>query len=297
MTVFLGESGFVELIRAGVVDNETYSLAPGDVSVAKDRFSFTYPTGMLITGDLVQFKATDGGLLDFVDASGWIDNTIHEDGAWYVNVDDVGGIRLYHYFGDAVNGEQQGRVSLQQPTRTIPLEVGVDQSTGRCLAQCTDYEFSNTREAADVTALTDEFRNQYSGIISGSGSLNCFFSYRQEMCDGTNQPTEKAAYLHQLVLRQTLGSKFRAKLFVIRPEVGAGDAANDQVWFEFDALITNSAISLEPTSLIRSRIQFVTTGPIRMKIATAEGFYLLQENNGFLLLNQDVASRLERDTV
>ena len=284
-------------MRAGVVDNETYSLVPGDVNVLKDRFSFDYPTGMLITGDLVQFKATDGGLLDFVTAAGWIDNTIHGDGAWYVNVDDVGGIRLYHEFAHAVNGEEAGLITLQQPGRTIPLGVAVDQDSGRCLAQCTDYEFSNTREAADVTALTDEFRNQYSGIISGSGSLNCLFSYRQEMCDGTNQPTEKAAYLHQLVLRQTLGAKFRAKLFVIHPQVGTGEAANDQVWFEFDALVTNSAIRLESTSLIRSRIQFVTTGPIKMKIATSGGFYLIQENYGFLLLNQDVTSRLVRDTV
>lgn len=297
MTVLLGNVGYVELTRATVDTPFTSVVNGADVAVGKGRFSFDFPVGLLITGDRIEFRATDGGLLDFVAPSGWVVNEVQDRGTWYVNVDELGGIRLYNSFSDALNGEKPGQVQLAAPTRNILIEVRAERTYGSCLARVVSYEFNNARDAVDVTELSDDFRKQYSGLISGSGSFDCYFSYRADLCAQTNQPTEPAIYMHQLILRQRIGSQFKARLYVIGRGAGVGAAENDQVWYEFEGLITNSGLSVAPSQLIRSRIDFVTTGEIRLKAATAETSYLQQESRDFLLLEQDVASKLELDTM
>lgn len=288
MTIFLGSEGYVELIRTESLQTYESQVNAADINTTRNRFSFDYPNGMLITGDRVEFKATDGGNLTFLPASAWNVGEQQPDGDFYVNVDTLGGIRLYQEFSAAVNGENSGAIQLEEPGRDIPITVRPVTSSARCLAKVTSYEFNTAREAVDVTELSDEFRKQYSQLISGSGSFNCFFSYDKCLCEATNQPTEEAVYLHQLCIRQQLGAKFRAKLYV--------SCGSKAVWYEFDALVTNAAINVEPTALIRSSINFVTTGEISLKVKPIDQSYLLQDpDEDFILLDQDIASKLEID--
>ena len=296
MTVFLGSEGYVELQREESLQTYESVVKKADVSEGRDRFSFEYPNGMLVSGDRIEFVATDGKLLTFVDPSGWAVNVQQTSGNWYVHVDLIGGLRLYETFDDAVNGDTSKPIALLTPDRDIPIRIKPKQSGNRCLAQVQSYEFNTSREAVDISVLSDQFRSQYSQLITGSGSLNCIFSYRKGLCEATDQPTEHAAYLHQLCMRQQLGAKFHAKLYVVRKGSAVGAAADDSVWYEFDALVTNAAIAVEPTQLIRSSIQFVTTGDIGLKVATLPTSYMLQEDEDFILLDQDVNSRLELDT-
>jgi hypothetical protein len=249
---------------------------------------------MLLTGDKVEIKATDGGLLTFVDASGWSVNAQQTSGNWYVNIDEMGGIRLYDNFYNAVNGELPGRISLATPDRDIPIEVRDVDAGLRILGRVTSYEFSNTRESVDVTELSDEFRQQYSSLITGNGTIECLFDYRNKINTISSGPPELASYMHQLVLRQKLGAAFSAKLFIVTPGWGEGAANNDRLWFEFDAIITNAGIALQPENAVRSRFDFVTTGVISIRAATGEiPGYIAQENMDYLLLEQDPTSKLE----
>jgi hypothetical protein len=289
MTVVLGSSGAVELTRSSVGEVFASVVNPSDVNPAKDHFSFDFQAGMLLTGDQLEIKATDGGLLSFVD--GWA----YPDGKWFIHVDQVGSIRLYAAFDDAVAGEKFGRVNLAAPTRDIPIEVRVRNAAPRMLAEVTSFELNTSREAVDVTELGEEFREQHATLISGSGTLNCFFDYAHRHCDGVDTACELPIYLHQLLLRQQLGSGFHARLFVLTR--GSGKDTNDEVWYEFDGLITNAGIAFEPTQPVRSTIQFVTTGEVKLLVKT-RGSLLLQENSdrialevnqgsGFIDLEQD----------
>jgi len=291
MTVFLGTGGRVELKRAdtGAIFSSTVKIA--DVNAGKDRFSFDFPTGMLVTGDRVQLRATDGGLLSFVTAAGWPVNAQQDRGTWFVNVDEIGGIRLYSNFGDSLNGEATGRIDLAAPGRDIPIQVNAVDAGTHMMGQVALYELNNAREAVDTTDLSSEFRQQHSGLISGSGTIECSFDYRKTLLNGQQQ--EMPAYLHQLVLRQQLGSRISAKLFMVTPGAADGDAADDSLWFEFDAIITNSSISLVPGAITTSRFEFVTSGPIRYKAKTNLGNYLLQQSNSRIQLEQDTNSDLE----
>lgn len=293
MTVFLGVAGYVELRRSLTGEVFTSVVNSSDVNANRERFSFDFPTGMLLTGDRIEIKATDGGLLTFVASSGWTNNVQQDRGSWYINVDELGGVRLYDNFYNALNGEAAGRVNLLVPDRNIPIEVrNVDAET-RILGRVTSYEFNNAREAVDVTELSDEFRKQYSSLISGNGSIDCIFNYRASANQLNNQQTELASYMHQLILRQKLGAQFSAKLFVVGRGWSPGSGTNDRVWFEFDGLITNAGITLNPEEIVRSRFDFVTTGVINLKAATTTNGYLLQQNSDYILLEQDATAKLE----
>ena len=284
MAVFLGSEGCVELKRTQVDEDIFGTVQPSDVNANKNRFSFDYPLGMLITGDRVEIKTTDSSDLDFVDASGWPDNRVYPDGIFFLNVDELGAIRLYHNFDDALSGEPEGRIPLNSITRNIPIEIEIQNNVYRILGQVRSFELNTEREAVDVSALSDEFRKQYSGLISGSGQINCFFEYEKRDCDPMlpkcDGEIELPIYMNQLILRTRLGSEFHAKLTLIsrgpKPYGDMGDI-NDTIWYEFDARLTNVGMSFEPTQPIESTIDFVTTGEIKL-LSKFTGSKMLQED-------------------
>jgi len=304
MAVVLGTEGLVELRRSSHDEAYASVISPSDVNTSKDRFSFDFPQGMLVSGDQVSIRTTDGSTLDFVDPNGWAVPGTYPDGTWFVAVDEVGGVRLYQAFDEAVSGEVRGRVPLQTITRDIPIELRVVNVIDRIAGQVTDFELNTSREAVDVTELGEEFRQQHATLISGSGQLSCFFDYERRLCGGGDCDEgllEMPIYLHQLLLRTQLGSGFWAKLTLARRGHKAGggsDDYDDEVWYEFPALVTNVGIAFTPTQPVKTTVQFVTTGEIKLRTRMVSS-YILQEQgradrlrleanqNGYLEKEQD----------
>ena len=278
MAVILGDAGSVELKRISVDANFKSTIDPADVQADLDRFSFDFPNGMLLTGDRVDIKATDDQALDFVD--GWTDS----QGSWYIHVDEVGGIRLYLRFDDAVADIRDRAVALVEPSRSIPVEVDITDTTFQCLADVRQFELNTSRDAVDVTELGEEFRKQHSTLISGSGTVTCLFRYDRTICDKLGRRIELPIYLHQLLLRLELGSGFHARFYLIKR--GYGTDVDDEVWYEFDAFVTNVGVVYQPEQVVESTIQFVTSGEIKLLTKTDSEQLLLQEDIGRIVLGE-----------
>lgn len=292
MGVYLGNVGNIELTRLSLEGGKASIVNPSDVNPDRDRFSFDFDPSYLISGDRVELKTTDGTDLDFVDASGWSSGTVQSSGTWYVFIDELGGIRLYDNFDDSLEGSSAGLVPLAAITRNIPIVATVVSATPRMLGCVNDYEINTNRESVDVTALSDEYRQQYSGLISGSGRLTAEWDYIRT--DGG----EPVNYLMQLVLRTEIGSSFHGKFYIKSPNTRAAAGSfestqiNDELWWEFDALITSSATSFSSGSIITSVIDFITTGPVRLRAKTKTTQYLLQESGDKIKLEQSDTSFL-----
>jgi hypothetical protein len=254
--------------------------------------------GSLLTGDYAEFRSIDGSPLDFVADDGWEDDQAHDIGKWFIHVDQVGGIKLYRNFSDAVAGEPKGRISLKATSRTIKIAVSVTNSESRIVGQVTSYELNTERDTVDTSSLGDEFRQQFSTLISGSGQMDCFFDYRHLLCSEVPNTAELAIYMHSLLLRQRFGSEFAAKFYIISEGAATGaSASNDSVWYEIEGKLTSIGIScLGGGEAIRSTIRFVTTGEIKLKVATVTeprlllesgGKIRLQDSQGYLLLEDD----------
>jgi hypothetical protein len=295
MGIYLGNIGNIEITRKSFEGDKESLVNPSDVNATRNRFSFDFDEGYLISGDLVEMTTLDGTLLDFVDASGWDNNTVQTSGNWYVFIDELGGIRLYDNFDDSLEGSTSGLVPLVVIARDIPIRVVVRDRDTRLLASISDYELNTNRETVDITALSDQYRQQYSSLITGSGSLTAQWDYSK----GTGE--EPVHYLMQLVLRTEIGSGFRAKFYIKSADTDAAGGSfsasqfNDALWWEFDAIVTNSATSFAPGEIIVSRVDFVTTGAIRLRARTTAPRRLLQEDGDPLVLEQGGYYLLEGD--
>jgi hypothetical protein len=295
MGIYLGNVGSIEITRKSFEGSKESVVNPSDVNAGRNRFSFDFDEGYLISGDLVELTTLDGTNLDFIDASGWSNDTVQTSGNWYVFIDELGGIRLYDNFDDSLEGSTAGLVPLAAINRDIPIRVEVRDRDTRLLACISDYELNTNRETVDITALSDEYRQQYSSLITGSGSLTAQWDYVNE------SGREPVNYLMQLVLRTEIGSGFHAKFYIKSANTDAAGGSfaatqfNDSLWWEFDALVTNSATSFAPGDIIVSRIDFVATGAIRLRARTTTGRKLLQESGDPLVLEQGGYYLLEGD--
>lgn len=300
MAVLLGENGQVELRRLGLDAPITGTVTQSDVNTSKDRFSFGFAPGTLLTGDYAEIQTTDGSLLSFVDAGGWSTGTQYSSGTFYLYVDEVGAIRLYRKFDDAVAGETTGRVHLVNPGRSVPISLQVRNLNERVVGQVIGFELNTERDVVDTTALSDEFRSNISGLISGSGSIECFFDYEARPCDPATAcytgGVEMPLYLHQLLLRTKIGSEFWAKLTLVRGGTnkpsGRFEDRDDAIWYEFNARISNVGMSFAASQPIRSTIQFVATGEIKLRTRFVSN-YLLQQDGGRLALEANQTGYLE----
>lgn len=295
MTVFLGNNGRIRLRRSTPERTFQSVVDPGDVNVTKKRFSFDFPQEMLLTGDRLQISSTNGADLAFVNASGWDGGSQLPDGAWFINVDELGGIQLYDTFSNALNGQNTGKIALSAITSSIPIEVKSVQAEYNILGLVRSFELNNDREVVDITSLGDEFRKRESGLISGSGSVSCEFHYDPDAA-GETVDTDVPSYLHELILRQKLGAEFDAEFYIVDQGQNA-QSTNDFFYFEFKGIITNAAISLGVGQLTVSNFNFITTGPILPKLGIGViTNYVLKEDTDKILLEQPGGGKLELET-
>ena len=292
MTVYFGEQGQLQIKRKSS-EAIRGPLDPSDVSVEKRRFSVGNNDiqGELLTGDQVDITRKDGGNLQLVSGHNY------PDWRGYVFVDQLGGIRLFKTFDQALSGSIEAAVILITPTENQDIEIKTRGSNYNNLGQIVNYEFTTERDTINITNLGDQFKKQYdAGLITGQGQINCFFEYRSELCDpsGCDSGVEFSIYLSQLCIRLVQGADFFGRFFIYTPSSDDSlDVTGDEqsVWYDAECIVTNSTINVAATKAIESTINFVTTGQIRLSTGIPPAS-LLQEDSA-LILQEDGVSKLE----
>ena len=302
MTVFTGDSGYVELRRTHGSERPSIGTAfnGSDVSVEARRFSVggnEPQTGyFLSTGDRVEIKLGDPmyksqvQLLDepwLIKEHKNLDDKYYTDWTGFVNVDAMGGIRLYNTYGKALEGKSEQALELesvkpaQSPDYTGPgtlIRITQVNTQYRCLSGVTAFDFTTERETVDCTRLGDAFRKQYeAGLITGQGSLNCNWNYKAELCTD-NPNAEFSHYLSQICIRIQTGAMFTGR-FVLHCD------GPNSVFYEAACVVTNAQVEVEPTQLITSTLQFVTTDVIQLRVGQIPGALLTE--GGSSLLDED----------
>ena len=277
MAIYLGESGLIELKRRGLNTGLADTLDADDVNVSLKRFSFGFDVNAIITGDRIEIATTDKSNLELVEGHN------EPDGAWYAHVDEAGGIRLFSTFEAAINNDDREALALAKPSKSQQIIARTRDLNYQCVAQVSSYEITTNRETVDISTLGEEFRTNYAnGMISGQGSLRCFWEDTRGLCDTSTESAELADYLARLVIRTEQGASFEGRFFIKKPTC---EDPTNAVWYEARCIITNVALSFIPTQPVTAQVQFVTTGPIRLKRGTVPGLVLLED--GGILLQED----------
>ena len=271
MGVYFGQAGEIALKRDSLQSALQTKLDPFDVNTSTKRFSVDHSSGSLITGDEVEIETVDKSTLELVNGHSY------PDLKKFINVDPVGGIRLYNSFAAAIEGLQTNALTLVTPSAAKDILIRTKNERYRHVAGVKDFEMTTTREQVDLTNLGDQFRNQYeAGLISGQGSLNCLWQHDYYDGDRANEfgtDPEFPFYLAQLVLRTQQGADFDALLYIHKD----GSNSKKNVYYEANCVITNVAVTVSASEVIETRIEFVTNGVVALKTGDTPG-YLLQEN-------------------
>lgn len=292
MSTYLGVYGRISLRRKSNEGEKYSTVNPSDINTSRRRFSFDFDRGFLITGDQIEITSTNGAVLAFVSTSGWANGVKQSSGKWFVNVDSLGGVRLYETFSNSLLGEFATAIPLDSIASDVPIRVAIDNAQQRILGSVTNYELNTNREAIDTTALSDEFRSQYAGLMSGSGRIACHWDYVDEVGSGDY---EAANYLLQLILRTEVGSEFEAELDIKTKDYNPSPNPayeGDRIYYKINAIITNAAIAFQPTTIVEMTADFVTTDRIQLLASVDQGNYLLQEDGSKIELEQDANSHL-----
>jgi len=272
MAVYFGSTGLVELKRDSFEGALRTTLKPDDVTTSRKRFSVENALDSIITGDQIEISSVDKSSFELVSGHNY------PDLVRYVYVDEVGGIKLYDEFNDALSGDLGTALTLVDTFTALNVEIRTRNVAYRSLAKIKDYNITTTRENIDLSILGEQYRKQFEqGRISGQGDLNCLWDYKSVNCEFSDIP-EFPQYLARLLLRVNQGSSFDGRFFIYFESV---DSSNN-VWYESSCVITNVAITAPADGLITSRIEFVTNGPVVLRSGTLPS-YLLQEDSDYIL--------------
>jgi hypothetical protein len=289
VTYFLGTKGNVRLRR-----NNEVSLASvvrdADVTTVLNRVGFEGAIENLLTGDRVTISTEDPRGLLFFQTSSWVDGEGVEQRriSAFINVNAAGGLRFFPTFVDAVNNNRAAELAVKSfAGDPILVSITVRDLAENVLGDVTSYQFNTDRESLDTTTLSDRFRRMYSaGLISGAGTIDCEFNYL------TSGVKETPLLMLQLINRVDIGSQFDCLLSIT-------DSSNDpnvaDIYYEFEAMVTRSGIEVAAADIISCRVDFVTTGEIRLLVGRPSG-YILTESDDRIALNQDSLSYLLTET-
>jgi hypothetical protein len=147
------------------------------------------------------------------------------------------------------------------------------------LGNVTSYTLNTSRETINTTGLSDKFQKQYSaGIISGSGSIDCLFDYT------STGIKETPLLMLQLIHRVDIGSEFDLALYLVDKEL---NQSLTNVFYEMQAMVTQTGVTVNADSAITCTIDFVTTGEIRLLVGEPIG-YVLKEDDGRIEIEQSL---------
>tara|TARA_B100001741_G_C16538087_1_gene592970 strand:- start:710 stop:1747 length:1038 start_codon:yes stop_codon:yes gene_type:complete len=246
----------------------------------------------LITGDRVRFQRVEKRE---VTANGkttiqWVNSTTDQelveksngdydtDFTAYVNVDGLGGIRLYRTFNDAINFIKSSAYDVQTLSENHYFKVTAGQlDQFRGLGQVRNYEFTTNREQIDITSLGKNFRRYYSnGLLSGQGRLECLWPMDLCRTGKKSGDCDDVRYLTELVLRLEEGAVFSGN-FILNCNNNNKRNEDRFLYYECDkCVITSVAVTVDPSSVLRTSINFVTSGPFQLRYSNLPGFLLVE---------------------
>ena len=282
MAVFLGNHGNVRLRRGidapyGILEDR---IKPDDVNTSLNRLSFDSAVDNLLTGDRIDISTADArGLVCFA-ASAWSSAPVEPTISAYVHVNAVGGLRFFYQFENAVNNNRAAEISLAAfAGAALEISVRVRDVAFNVLGNVTSYTLNTSRETIDTTSLSDKFQKQYSaGNISGSGYIDCLFDYT------STGIKETPLLMLQLIHRVDIGSEFDLALYLVDKEL---NQSLTNVFYEMQAMVTQTGVTVNADSAITCTIDFVTTGEIRLLVGEPAG-YVLKEDDDRIEIEQSL---------
>ncbi len=291
MTVFAGHHGAIELQRIGSSNRIQASISPENLNSFRKRVAFSTAEGadlewgLITTGDRLRITTSDSRGLPFRfytnDANtAYIDNpsagTLPLE--FFANVDAMGQIRMYRTFADAManSGVRYLAIPLAKSNTENTWNVQIEQIGGKYnfLGRIQGFTINTERTSVDATALGDKYQNFQAAQVSGSGTVDCLFDFRD--VNGEELPIA----LCQLIQKIEIGSLFKGKFYLLEPgpPQPPGYGSFDGVFYELDGMMTRAGIEVRADQIVDCSFDFIVNGEFKLRAGSAP-VELTTENN------------------
>lgn len=207
----------------------------------------------------------------------------------HAHINQLGGIRLFESFDDAINNERADEYALAEfYGEPLVVTISIRDTKYNTLGSVTSFEVNTDRAAMETTSLSDGFKQQYSaGLLSGNGSIECLFSY--DAVPGQDTPL----FLLQVINRINIGSAFKALLSL--SSVERSSVFREEIFYEIEAVVTRAGVTVTSDALVACSIDFVTTGEFKLRIGIPPE-YILKEDDDAIYLEQSLDYLLQEVT-
>ena len=299
MTVFAGHYGSIELKRKGSPFVLDLSIVRQDIDFNRKRFALSsrqggeIPFGSITTGDRIRIETKDPRGFPFrffknAANTSFVDFPKQDIGPleFFANVDAMGAIRMYRSFATAIANPNNNylAVPLEPNAGEPPWDVTVTLMPGNynTLGRVESFTLSTERENVDTTSLGDRFRGFSASAISGSGTVDCLFEFK----NFTGQ--EISAALAELIQKVEIGSKFDGKFYLLRPgrPQPPGYTAIEGAYYEVEGMLIRSGVTVTAEQIVECSFDFITTGEFvfrtgdnPVEIATEAGVSIGNDTN------------------
>jgi len=124
-----------------------------------------------------------------------------------------------------------------------------------------EWSIELNSDNVDVTSVGQKFGESVKAVVSGGGSFDFLVERR------TEEDKYDSTSLMRLLLLTEKGAKAEAEFYMIsdRPKT-YGTVAPGDLYYKCDVLVTNTAVNTRADDAIVGTAQFVTTGPIELKM-------------------------------
>lgn len=274
MTVFAGHYGSIELKRKGGPFVLDLIITRQDINTGRKRISLStkeggdIPFGTITTGDRIRVATSDSRGLPFrfytnAANTAFIDNPGAVVGPleFFANVDAMGSIRMYRSFAAAIANPNNNylAIPLTPAAGAAPWPVSITLLPGNynTLGKVQSFTLSTERENVDTTALGDRFKGFSASAISGSGTIDCLFEFKNI----ANEEVPSA--LAELIQKVEIGSRFDGKFYLLEPRsigMPPGYQAFEGAYYQTEGMLVRSAVTVAGNQLVECSFDFITTG-------------------------------------
>ena len=188
----------------------------------------------------------------------------------YAYVDQLGRIRFYDNWPDAVNGDPLLALETGSVDFGVMTITSID-ADWTYLCDIRDWTLELSAPSVDVTGIGGKFGEAVKSLVTGGGDIGYLAERRDE--EGRYDPT---ALLRLLLLTQH-GCKAAAQFWILEDRLPQGACPGQEpgscsrlapgdFYYKADLLVVGTSLNLAAADLVGGAARFVTTGEIRLLI-------------------------------
>lgn len=189
---------------------------------------------------------------------------------YFIYRDQLDRISFYRTLAAALRGRVADRVPLYACDFGSITMAALQSSPGDLWSiqgQLSGWTLNLSAAEIDTTAIGERFGDAIKSVVTGGGAVD-FLVAREDRSAPENTPEADSTTLLRLLLLTEKGCKADCEFWMIDAQRDILHLLPGDLYYETSMLVTSAAVNTTAPEIIAGTINFVTVGPIALKMGT-----------------------------